>query len=29
MTFVLYISKTKHEQDEENKFYVHVLARLD
>ena len=29
MTFVLYISKTKQEQDEGNKLYVHVLARLD
>ena len=29
MTFVLYISKTKQEQDEGNKLYVNVLARLD
>ena len=29
MTFVLYISKTKQEQDEGNKLHVHVPACLD
>ena len=29
MTLVLYISKTKQEQDEGNKLHVHVLACLD